>query len=67
MRLFSVIFRIIVGGLILPLCWEAIGVFYSPSQLGEVGLCYEELENVEYIVIAITHAHAHVHSDFDWY
>ena len=32
-KLFSVIFRTLVGGG-LPLCREAVGVFYSPSRLG---------------------------------
>ena len=35
-RLFIVINRTLVGGEILPLGWEAIGVFYSPSQLGNL-------------------------------
>ena len=30
-RLFSVISRTLVGGCVLPLCREAVGVFYSPS------------------------------------
>ena len=34
-RLFSVISRILIGGRgVLPLCKEAVGVFYSPIQLG---------------------------------
>ena len=33
-RLFSVITRTLVGG-VLPLCRGAVGVFYSPSQLGK--------------------------------
>ena len=33
-RLFSVISRILIGGVVvLPLCREAVGVFYSPSQI----------------------------------
>ena len=37
MRLFSVISRTLVGvcGGVLPPCREAVGVFYSPSRLGE--------------------------------
>ncbi len=34
-RLFSVISRTLVGG-VLPLCREAVGVFYSPSRLGNI-------------------------------
>ena len=33
-RLFSVISRTLVGG-VLPLCREVVGVFYSPSLLGK--------------------------------
>ena len=33
-QLFSVISRTLVGG-VLPLCREAVGVFYSPSWLGK--------------------------------
>ena len=31
-----------VGG-VLPLCWEAVGVFYSPSQLGKNVIVYKLL------------------------
>ena len=34
-RLFSVIHRTLIGG-VLPLCRGAVGVFYSPSQLGKL-------------------------------
>ena len=34
-RLFSVIARTLIGG-VLPLCREAVGVFYSPSRLGYI-------------------------------
>ena len=34
-KLFSVISRTLVGG-VLPLCREAVGVFYSPSRLGKI-------------------------------
>ena len=37
-RLFSVISRTLVGG-VLPLFREAVGVYYSPSRLGNVNLC----------------------------
>ena len=33
-RLFSVISRTLFGSRFLPLCREAVGVFYSPCQLG---------------------------------
>ena len=33
-KLFSVIFRTLVGGGVLPLSREAVSVFYSPSRLG---------------------------------
>ena len=32
-KLFSVISRVLFGG-VLPLCRDAVGVFYSPSRLG---------------------------------
>ena len=36
-RLFSVIFRTLVGSIgVLPLCREAVSVFYTPSQLGNI-------------------------------
>ena len=35
-RLFSVISRTLVGGGVLPLCRGAVGVFYSPSWLGNL-------------------------------
>ena len=33
-RLFNVIYKTLVGGGFLPLCREAVGVFYSPSRQG---------------------------------
>ena len=33
-RLFSVISRTLIGG-VLPLCREAVSVFYNPTRLGD--------------------------------
>ena len=33
-RMISVIFQTLVGGRELPLCRDAVGVFYSPRRLG---------------------------------
>ena len=38
--LVSVVSRTLIGGGVLPLCREAVGVFYSPSVLGNVLLIY---------------------------
>ena len=34
-RLLNIISRALVEGGVLPLCWEAVGVFYSPIRLGQ--------------------------------
>ena len=44
-RLFSVISRTLVVGVVLDLCREAIGVFNSPSRLGKSS--WRNLEDVE--------------------
>ena len=38
-RLFSVISRTLIGG-VLPLYWDAVSVFYSPSWLGQIYIIY---------------------------
>ena len=46
-RLFSVISMILIGGMILPLCREAVGVFYSPSRLGNTYLETKSSESLQ--------------------
>ena len=41
-----------MGGWVLPLCREAVGVFYSPSQLGKV-------VNVLFLLLTCHHHHHH--------
>ena len=55
-RLFSVISRTLVEG-VLPLCREAVSVFYSPSWLGKILYVYICTK-----ISTHTHVHTYIHS-----